>query len=50
MDCRNTFQRTKIPMGNLSIFDALSVLFELEKRPLEHIEGFILLSKKGHEL
>jgi hypothetical protein len=28
----------------------LSIFFELEKLPVEHLEGFILLSKEGGEL
>jgi hypothetical protein len=37
-------------MGNFQVYDALSILFELEKPLVEHLEGFILLSKKGGEL
>jgi hypothetical protein len=29
---------------------ALSILFKLEKPPIEHLEGFIPLPKKGGEL
>jgi hypothetical protein len=28
----------------------LSILFELEKPPIEHLEGFILLSRESGEL
>jgi hypothetical protein len=48
--CWSTFQRTKISMGNFQVCDALSILFELEKPPIEHLEGFILLSREGGEL
>jgi hypothetical protein len=37
-------------MGNFQVCDALSILFELEKPPIEHLEGFIFLPKKGGEL
>ncbi len=37
-------------MGSFQVCDALSILFKLEKPPVEHFEGFILLSKKGGEL
>jgi hypothetical protein len=37
-------------MGSFQVCDALSILFDLEKPPIEHLEGFILLSKKGGEL
>jgi hypothetical protein len=37
-------------MGSFQASDALSILFEFENPPLEHLEGFILLSKKGGEL
>jgi hypothetical protein len=50
MECRSTFQRTKIPMDNFQICDALSILFKLEKPLVEHLEGFILLSKEGGKL
>jgi len=40
----------KIPMGNFQVCDALSILFKLEKFPIEHFEGFILLPKEGGEL
>ncbi len=50
MECRSTFQWMKIPMGSFQFCDALSILFELEKPPIEHLEGFILLQKKGSEL
>jgi hypothetical protein len=37
-------------MGNFQVYDALSILFELEKPPVEHLEGFILLPRKDSEL
>jgi hypothetical protein len=50
MECERTFQRTKIPMGSFQVRDALSILFELEKPPTWHLEGFILLLREGGEL
>jgi hypothetical protein len=50
MECRNTFQRTKIPMDSFQVCDVLSILFELEKPLVEHLEGFILLSKESGKL
>jgi hypothetical protein len=40
----------KIPMDNFYVYDAISILFELEKPPKEHLEGFILLPKQGGKL
>jgi hypothetical protein len=37
-------------MGNSQVYDAFNILFELEKRHVEHLEGFILLPRKGDEL
>jgi hypothetical protein len=37
-------------MGNFQVYDALSILFELEKPLVKHLEGFILMPKKGGEL
>jgi len=37
-------------MGNFQVCDALGILFEFEKPPVEHFEGFILLPKEGGEL
>jgi hypothetical protein len=37
-------------MGNFEVYDALNILFELEKLHMEHLEGFILLPKEGDEL
>jgi hypothetical protein len=37
-------------MGNFQVYDALSILFKLEKPLVEHFEGFILLPRKGGEL
>jgi hypothetical protein len=31
MECGNTFQRTKIPMGNFRVSNALSIFFKFEK-------------------
>jgi hypothetical protein len=37
-------------MGKFQVYDALSILFKLKKPPVKHLEGFILLSRKGGEL
>jgi hypothetical protein len=37
-------------MGSFQTCDALSILFELEKPSIEHLESFILLLKEGGEL
>jgi hypothetical protein len=37
-------------MGSFQVCDALSILFKLEKPPIEHLEGFILLPRKVSEL
>jgi hypothetical protein len=37
-------------MGSFQVCDVLSIVFELEKLPIKHLEGFILLSRKGGEL
>jgi len=37
-------------MGSFQVYDALSILFKLEKPPVEHFEGFIFLSIEGGEL
>jgi len=37
-------------MGNFQVFGALSIIFKLEKPLVEHLEGFILLSREGGEL
>ncbi len=50
MECWNTLQRTKIPVGNFQVYDALGILFEFEKPLVEHLEGFILLPREGGEL
>jgi hypothetical protein len=42
--------RTKIPVGSFQVSDALGILFEFEKPPVEHLEGFILLPREGGEL
>jgi len=34
-------------MGSFQVYDALSILFKLEKPHVEHLEGFILMLKKG---
>jgi hypothetical protein len=33
-------------MGNFSVCDVLSILFEIEKPPVKHLEGSILLPRK----
>ncbi len=50
MECQSTFQQLKISMGNFQVYDALSILFKLEKPPVKHLEGFILLLREGGEL
>jgi hypothetical protein len=40
----------KIPMGNFQVYDAMSILFKLEKPPVKHLEGFILLLQEGGKL
>jgi len=47
MECGSTFQQTKISMGNFQVCDAMSILFKLEKPPVEHLEGFILLLRES---
>jgi hypothetical protein len=37
-------------MGSFQVSDALGILFEFEKPPVEHLEGFILLPREGGEL
>jgi hypothetical protein len=37
-------------MGSFQVGDALGILFEFEKPPVEHLEGFILLLREGGEL
>jgi hypothetical protein len=37
-------------MGNFQVYDALNILFKLEKPLVKHLEGFILLLRKGGEL
>jgi hypothetical protein len=37
-------------VGSFQVGDVLGILFEFEKPPVEHLEGFILLSKEGGEL
>jgi hypothetical protein len=37
-------------MGSFQVCDALSILFELEKPPVEYFEGFILLLKESSKL
>jgi len=50
MECRSTFQQTKILLGNFQVCDALNILFTFEKPPVEHLEGFILLPREDGEL
>jgi hypothetical protein len=40
----------KILMGSFQVCDALSILFKIEKPPVEHLEGFILLLREGGKL
>ncbi len=44
------FQQMKIPMGNFQVYDAMNILFKLEKPLVKHLEGFIFLPKVGGEL
>jgi hypothetical protein len=37
-------------VGNFQVGDALGVLFEFEKPPVKHLEGFILLLRESGEL
>jgi hypothetical protein len=37
-------------MGSFQVYDALSILLELEKLLIERLEGFILLWREGGEL
>jgi hypothetical protein len=37
-------------VGSFQVGDALGILFEFEKPPVEHLESFILLPRKGGEL
>jgi hypothetical protein len=37
-------------VGSFQVSDALGILFEFEKLPIQHLEGFILLPKEGGEL
>jgi len=37
-------------VGSFQVCDALGILFEFEKPLVEHLEGFILLSRKGGKL
>jgi len=37
-------------MGSFHVSNALSILFKLEKLPVEHLGGFIFLLKEGDEL
>jgi hypothetical protein len=40
----------KILVGNFQVCDVLGIFFEFEKPSVEHLEGFILLPRKGGEL
>jgi hypothetical protein len=40
----------KILMGNFQVCDGLSILFKLEKPPIKHLKGFILLPREGGKL
>jgi hypothetical protein len=37
-------------MGNFQLYDALNILFELEKPLIKHLESFILLLREGGKL
>jgi hypothetical protein len=37
-------------MGSFQVYDALNILFKLEKPFVKHLEGFILLPKENGEL
>jgi hypothetical protein len=37
-------------MGSFQVCDVLGILFELEKPHVEHLKGFILLSREGGKL
>jgi hypothetical protein len=37
-------------MGSFQVYDALSILFKLEKPLIKHVEGFILLPREGGKL
>jgi hypothetical protein len=37
-------------MGSFQVCSALNTFFKLEKPPIEHLEGFIILPKKGDKL
>ncbi len=40
----------KILMGSFQVYDAMNILFKLEKPLVKHLEGFILLPKEGGKL
>jgi hypothetical protein len=37
-------------MGSFQVYDALSIIFKLEKPSMEHLEGFILLPRESGKL
>jgi hypothetical protein len=37
-------------VSSFQVYDALGIFFELEKPPVKHLEGFIVLLKEGGEL
>jgi hypothetical protein len=37
-------------MASVQVYDAMSILFNLENPLVEHLEGFIFLSREGGEL
>jgi hypothetical protein len=37
-------------MGRFQLCDVMNIIFKLEKPPVEHFEGFILLLRKRGEL
>jgi hypothetical protein len=40
----------KISMGKFQVYDALIILFKLEKPFEKHLKGFILMPREGGEL
>ncbi len=40
----------KILMGSFQVYDALNILFKSKKPHVKHLEGFILLPRKGGKL
>jgi hypothetical protein len=40
----------KIPLSSFQVYDALNILFKLEKPLIEHLGGFTFLPREGGEL